>query len=88
MKILLTTLLFATVSVFSYCQIGFTEMSSSYGIEHTYAGYWGGGVSFCDFNGDGLDDLSYCTEQGETLQFYVMERFFYFVPWILLMILF
>jgi hypothetical protein len=41
------------------------------GINHSYAfGQSGGGVSFVDFNGDGLDDLTFGTAVGQLIHFY------------------
>ncbi len=61
------TLLFSLLlGVFSYlpAQITYQNVAEAAGIEHTYGtGVSGGGVSFCDFNGDGLDDLSLATEE-------------------------
>lgn len=48
----------------------FTEVTAQLGISHNYPGNAGGGVSFCDFTGDGYDDLTLATGDGETIQFY------------------
>ena len=48
----------------------FTEVTAQKGISHSYPGNAGGGVSFCDFTGDGLDDLTLATGDGETIRFY------------------
>ena len=51
----------------------FIEQSSNLGISggfgnHDFDG--GGGISFVDFNNDGLDDLTFATEHGEDVMFY------------------
>ncbi len=49
----------------------FTDAASSLGIVHTYqSSVNGGGVSFCDFDGDGWDDLTLATADDAYLQFY------------------
>jgi hypothetical protein len=37
-------------------------------------GDYGGGVSFNDFNGDGWDDLTFSTQLGDSIQFYVNQQ--------------
>ena len=65
------TLLFLCVATFSYGQLSFQESASSKGVGYTYgASFYGGGVSFCDFNDDGWDDLTYSTTDGEQLKFF------------------
>jgi hypothetical protein len=55
-----------------HAQPVFTEVSSNEGIAHlNTSGSPGSGVSFIDFNGDGLDDLTLATDDGEPLQFYL-----------------
>ncbi|MCB0635675.1 MAG: VCBS repeat-containing protein [Lewinella sp.] len=50
----------------------FSNASSGEGINHINgSGSPGSGVSFVDFNGDGLDDLTLATEGGQALQFYL-----------------
>ncbi len=49
----------------------FTSLAGQYGISHLYGeGTAGGGISFADFNDDGLDDLSLATSTGEPVHFY------------------
>jgi len=58
---------------FVYCQgqLSFQENATSRGVGYSYgSSYLGGGVSFCDFNGDGWDDLTYATENGEKIFFF------------------
>lgn len=66
--ILLTAILFSFTKAFA--QLGYTEISGGLGIEHAFDGLLGAGVTFCDFNNDGTDDLSFPTRQGDPLQFY------------------
>ena len=52
-------------------QSSFVDVAASHGINHTYVdGPAGGGVNFCDFNGDGWDDLTFSTAQGDSIHFY------------------
>lgn len=49
----------------------FTEVAASMGITQTFGfGEFGGGVSFHDFNGDGWDDLTFCSKSGEPMYFF------------------
>ena len=53
------------------CQGGFIDKTTLYKINHTYGnGTAGGGISFADFDGDGLDDLSLATSNGEPIFFF------------------
>ena len=46
-------------------------MAPAFGIGEEYgSSHGGGGMSWADFNGDGLDDLTACTDVGEPLHFY------------------
>lgn len=67
-SLLLTTLLPAQ-------QVTFSNVAALMGIQHTYqhSGVWGGGVSFCDFNGDGRDDLTFASKVGEYIYCYRNE---------------
>ncbi len=53
--------------------ITFTDVSSNMGISHTYPFGLGAGVAFCDFDGDGKDDLSLSTDDGLTAHLYRNE---------------
>ncbi|RMI15253.1 MAG: VCBS repeat-containing protein [Calditrichaeota bacterium] len=51
--------------------ITFTNVAPSMGIHHFYSGaFLGGGVSFCDFDGDGLEDLTLSSGAGEPIYAY------------------
>ncbi|PHR72929.1 MAG: hypothetical protein COA67_04285 [Lutibacter sp.] len=65
------TLLFFLCSYFSYSQLSFQDSSGAKGVGVSYgASTYGGGVSFCDFDGDGWDDITYSTTDGEEVYFY------------------
>ncbi|MGH2574892.1 MAG: FG-GAP repeat domain-containing protein, partial [Ignavibacteria bacterium] len=50
----------------------FTNVAGSMGINHTYSkGFNGGGVSFCDFDYDGLEDIFFSSSLGQLI---VMEK--------------
>ena len=52
-------------------QISFEEVAQIYNVNHEYeAKTIGGGISFYDFNNDGLDDLTLATEKGRKIAFY------------------
>ncbi len=64
------TLLFICVSIKGYSQLAFQDSATSAGVGMSYgSSYLGGGVSFCDFNDDGWDDLTYSTTDGEEVTF-------------------
>lgn len=49
----------------------FTEVSDQLGVNESFgSGIFCGGMSFIDFDGDGWDDLSLCTEEGEAPKFF------------------
>jgi hypothetical protein len=50
---------------------GFTELAQSLGLDFDYgSGEYGGGVSFVDFNQDGLDDLTYAQGNNRLIRFF------------------
>ncbi len=51
--------------------ITFTDVAGQMGVDHFYTGqFLGGGVSFCDMNNDGLEDLSLPSGSGEIIAVY------------------
>ncbi len=67
--LLLIGILLAGTSV--EAQLNFSDRAGQCGINHRYlSSLLGGGVSFYDFNQDGLDDLSLANAQGDPVQFY------------------
>ena len=54
----------------SIAQLQFDNVASSVGANYTYGdSTFGGGVSFVDFNNDGWDDLTYSTDENQTIYF-------------------
>ncbi len=52
-------------------QVTFTDVAPSMGIDRTYIGaFFGVGVSFCDFNNDGLDDLTFSSQNGQKISIF------------------
>jgi hypothetical protein len=52
-------------------QLFYTDVASAWGINHSYLStLLGGGVSCYDFDGDGWDDVTLATAQGDPIQFY------------------
>ena len=57
-----------TISIYTQ---EFIDVAQERGIDHTYGlGTAGGGVSFCDFNNDGWDDLTLATENDQNVFFF------------------
>jgi hypothetical protein len=59
----------------SYSQLSFQENANTYGVGVSFGSSAnleeaGGGVSFCDFDGDGWDDITYSTVDGEEVYFF------------------
>ena len=49
----------------------YTDVASVLGVDHTFGmGAFGGGVSFVDFNQDGLDDLKFASQETDQISFY------------------
>ena len=71
MKII-TALIFIIFGNFCFYAQQYTDIANLINVQESYgtSGEFGGGVSFCDFNGDGLDDISFATAQGDSLKFY------------------
>jgi hypothetical protein len=54
-----------------YSQIAFNESSIAHGLNASYGtGFVGGGISFCDFDNDGWDDVTLATEAGAPVRFF------------------
>lgn len=53
-------------------QVTFIDVAANKGIDFLHgSGAPIGGVSFCDFNKDGLDDLTFASGKGKTISFYI-----------------
>ena len=65
---------FITISILSsnlYAQILFEDNAATLGILTNYGiSQFGGGVSFCDFDNDGWDDLTFSSQDGDPIRFY------------------
>tara|TARA_B110000046_G_C13023323_1_gene412426 strand:+ start:619 stop:948 length:330 start_codon:yes stop_codon:yes gene_type:complete len=57
---------------FTFAQTGFTETSDVQGIDVTFGlpVDLSGGITFCDFDKDGWDDLTVCTVSVDSLHFF------------------
>lgn len=71
-KFFSVSLVFLSVSYSSSAQIFFENQAPDQGIDYAYKenNVMGAGVSFCDFNGDGWDDITFATAQGDSIYFY------------------
>ena len=68
----LILVLFCSISLISFAQVSFQDNATTVGVGYSYgASTLGGGISFCDFNNDGWDDLTYATTNGTNLYFFV-----------------
>lgn len=71
MRLKCLILVISVVTTFSLSgQNLFSDVSAESGIVHSYGIGGGGGVSFCDFDGDGLDDLTLAGNSGSMISFY------------------
>jgi hypothetical protein len=70
-KQLLFSFLYATLCFQLHAQSYFEDQATVLGVSD-YSGtiYLGGGISFCDFNGDGWDDITIATQSGDPLKIY------------------
>lgn len=71
---ILLPLILCTVGVpsISFSQIYFEDVAAALDIHHSYGeSVPSGGLSFCDFNGDGWDDLTLATKAGDSIAFFL-----------------
>ena len=69
---IIISLLLLVFNVNSVCSQNFLEKASALGINDYFGiGYAGGGISCVDFNKDGFDDLTFGTESGRKISFYI-----------------
>lgn len=67
-------LLFVSITKLA-SQVFFQNVAAPKGIQHSFGvAVPGGGVSFCDFNQDGWDDLTLGTIEGENIHFYMNRQ--------------
>ncbi len=65
------TLLLLCSSFLGFGQLLFADRADLLGVGVSYgSSNLGGGLSFCDFNGDGWDDLTFATEEGREILFF------------------
>jgi hypothetical protein len=66
-----TVLFMLGVAGISFGQASFQESATALGTGVSYGNsFLGGGVSFCDFDSDGWDDITYATGNGQELYFF------------------
>ncbi|WP_299766111.1 FG-GAP-like repeat-containing protein [uncultured Dokdonia sp.] len=71
MKYPYATFLFCCFScLFGYGQVLFEEVSESVNFNFSNAVMFGTGVSFCDFDNDGWDDITVSGDDGESISFF------------------
>ena len=60
------------IAHFNFAQTGFTETSDEQGLNLSYGipDELSGGLTFCDFDQDGWDDLTFSTTHGDSLHFF------------------
>lgn len=65
------TVLIILTSLKGYSQLAFEEQAGILGVDTSYGmGEFGGGVSFCDYNNDGWDDITVSSENGSPILFF------------------
>lgn len=69
MKVTINLLVLLFLPCFGYTQT-YVDKAPELGVNHSFVGHIGGGVSFHDFDQDGWDDLTFATGPEEPLQFY------------------
>lgn len=53
----------------------FVDVSDMQGLNSGYGnGFFGGGISFCDFNQDGWDDMTLCSQKDYGLRFFINQQ--------------
>lgn len=63
--------LFLLITTLSFGQLSFENNASLLGVDVSYGdSTYGGGVSFYDFDGDGWDDITYSTTNGQKVIFF------------------
>lgn len=67
------TILFSLIFINGFAQISFEENAYGLGVDETFGPeiFGGGGVTFFDFNSDGLDDISMATTVGDSINFFI-----------------
>ncbi|GGG05290.1 RNA-binding protein [Dokdonia pacifica] len=71
MKYSYTTFLFCLLSsLFGYSQVLFEEVSEDVNFNFSNAVFFGTGVSFCDFDNDGWDDITVSGDNGDSIGFF------------------
>lgn len=72
LRLINTTLFSVIVLCVIHGQALYEDMAASYNVTGTYGeGHFGGGVSFADFNQDGWDDLTFATQSGDSILFFI-----------------
>ena len=67
----ITTCICLIIPFILFGQLSFEDNATSLGVGVSYGNStYGGGVSFCDFDGDGWDDITYATTNGEEVLFF------------------
>ena len=71
MRLLLSTVPLLLISSLLHGQLYFADAAAGVGLDYTkQTNTIGNGVSFCDFDGDGFDDITLATEAGKPIEFY------------------
>jgi hypothetical protein len=75
MRILIIKLIIVCLSTSVIMAQPFVDVSDMQGLNSGYGhGFFGGGISFCDFNQDGWDDLTFCTQKDYGLRFFINQE--------------
>lgn len=64
--------IFMALSFSASSQTGFTEVSEAQGLNFSFGtnSEFPGGLAFCDFDQDGWDDLTFTTQEGDSIRFF------------------